>query len=76
MEEVCTLQALTRVTVYEIDQYAVAPLLAKRPALADELAVGLSGRSLQYRTAGTETPRHDRRVHIFREAIHRLFHVP
>ena len=74
--EVCTLQALTPVMVYEIDQYAVAPLLAKRPALADELAVGLSRRSPQSHAAETETLQHDHRAHTFREAIHRLFHVP
>ena len=36
-----TLEALTRVTVYEIDQQAFAPLLMKRPALAEDLAFEL-----------------------------------
>jgi CRP-like cAMP-binding protein len=76
MGEVCTLRALTPVTVHEFDQYAVAPLLAKRPALADELAVGLSERSPQSHSTMPETPRHDHRAHIFRDAIQRLFHVP
>ena len=74
MDETCTLQALTRVAVYEIDQYAVAPLLADRPPLAEELALGLSGHSLPARAAVTETLPHDQRAHIFRKAIRKIFH--
>ena len=74
MGEACTLQALTRVTVYEIDQYAVAPLLANRPTLAEELALSLSRRSLPARAAVAETLPHDHRAHIFRKAIQRIFH--
>jgi len=74
MGEACMLQALTRVTVYEIDQYAVAPLLANRPTLAEELALSLSRRSLPARAAVAETLPHDHRAHIFRKAIQRIFH--
>ena len=42
MEEAFTLEALTRVTVYEIGQPALEPLFAARPALAEEIAAHLS----------------------------------
>ena len=42
MGEACTLEALTRVTVYEIDQSAFALLLENRPTMAEELAECLS----------------------------------
>jgi small-conductance mechanosensitive channel/CRP-like cAMP-binding protein len=74
MGEACTLQSLTRVTVYEIDQYAVAPLLANRPTLAEELALSLSKHSLPARAAVTEPLPHDHRAHIFRKAMQRIFH--
>lgn len=73
MDEACTLRALTRVTVYEIDQYAVAPLLRKRPTLAEELALSLSGRSLPARAAAAEAFASEHRAHIFRKAIQRIF---
>ncbi|MDM9624890.1 mechanosensitive ion channel family protein [Rhizobium sp. S152] len=44
MGEVATLEALTRVTVYEIDQRSLAPLLLNRPALAEDLAAILASR--------------------------------
>ncbi len=45
MGEVNTLEALTRVTVYEIDQRSLAPLLLNRPALAEDLAAILASRT-------------------------------
>ena len=42
MEEAFTLEALTRVTVYDIGQPAFEPLFAARPALAEEIAAHLS----------------------------------
>jgi small-conductance mechanosensitive channel len=45
MEEAFTLEALTRVTVYEIGQQAFAPLFAARPDLAEEIAAHLSQRT-------------------------------
>jgi hypothetical protein len=47
MGEAYTLEALTRVTAYEIDQQAFAPLLSKRPAMAEDLALSLSRRARQ-----------------------------
>lgn len=40
--EAHTLEAIMRVTVYEIDQQAVAPLLVDRPELAEDLAIALA----------------------------------
>ncbi|RDJ10597.1 Crp/Fnr family transcriptional regulator [Rhizobium grahamii] len=44
VEEIHTLQAVTRVTAFELDQKAFAPLLKERPELADELAANLAHR--------------------------------
>lgn len=73
MGETCSLQALTRVAVYEIDQYAIAPLLANRPILAEELALGLSRRALPARTTVAQVLPHAHRARIFRKAIRRIF---
>ncbi|NVP58294.1 cyclic nucleotide-binding domain-containing protein [Mycoplana rhizolycopersici] len=43
--EMHTLQAVTRVVVYEIDKDAFAPLLIERPELAEDLAANLACRS-------------------------------
>lgn len=53
MQEVCTLEALTAVTVYEIDQQAFAPLLNERPALAEEIAEDLALRAARFRDDAT-----------------------
>jgi small-conductance mechanosensitive channel len=74
MGEACTLRALTRVTVYEIDQYAVAPLLAKRPTLAEELALSLSRRSLPTRAAVGESLSQDHRARLLHKVIRKVFH--
>jgi CRP-like cAMP-binding protein len=42
--EAATLQALTSVIVYEIDQSSLAPLLHERSSMAEELAMTLSRR--------------------------------
>ena len=73
MSEACTLEALTRVTAYEIDQHAFAPLLANRPTMAEDLAQGLSGRPLPARTARQQSFQHERRAHVFRKAIEKVF---
>jgi len=75
MSEACTLEALTRVTAYEIDQHAFAPLLANRPTMAEDLAQGLSGRPLPARTAGQQSFQHERRAHVFRKAIRKVFNA-
>jgi small-conductance mechanosensitive channel/CRP-like cAMP-binding protein len=74
MGEVCTLEALTRVTAYEIDQHAFAPLLVNRPTMAEDLALSLSKRFLSARAVAPQNLRHERGAHVFRKAIQRIFH--
>ena len=74
MGEACTLEALTRVTTYEIDQNAFAPLLVDRPTMAEDLALRLSRRSLPARAAEPQGHRHERHAHVFLKAIQRIFH--
>ena len=74
MGEAYTLEALTRVTVYEIDQQAFAPLLINRPAMAEDLALSLSQRSSSGRPAEPQDLRHKPHAHVFRKAIQRIFH--
>ncbi|WP_147145683.1 mechanosensitive ion channel family protein [Reyranella soli] len=74
MGEACTLQALTRVIVYEIDQHAFAPLLVDRPTVAEDLALSLSRRALPARADELQSLRHDRGTQVFRKAIQRIFH--
>jgi CRP-like cAMP-binding protein len=74
MGEPYTLEALTRVTVYEIDQQAFAPLLINRPAMAEDLALSLSRRAQQVQTGAARGPRQQRSVHAFRRAIQTIFH--
>lgn len=74
MGEACTLEALTRVTTYEIDQHAFAPLLVNRPTMAEDLALSLSKRSPQTPASEPQDLRHERRAHVFRKAIQRIFH--
>jgi small-conductance mechanosensitive channel len=73
MGEACTLEALTRVTVYEIDQQAIAPLLINRPAMAEDLALSLSKRAEQVRTGEAQGPQHERSVRVFLRAIQTIF---
>jgi CRP-like cAMP-binding protein len=72
--EACTLEALTRVTVYEIDQQAFAPLLLNRPAMAEDLASSLSKRAQQAHPGGAPGPQQERSVHAFLRAIQTIFH--
>jgi small-conductance mechanosensitive channel/CRP-like cAMP-binding protein len=74
--EPCTLEALTRVTVYEIDQQAFAPLLGNRPAMAEDLALSLSRRAEQVQTGPAEAPHQEWSVNTFRKAIQTIFHRP
>ena len=73
MGEACTLEALTRVTVYAIDQQAFAPLLINRPAMAEDLALSLSRRAQQVQTGAAQGPRQERRVRAFLRAIQTIF---
>ena len=74
MGEAYTLEALTRVTVYEIDQQAFAPLLTNRPAMAEDLAVSLSRRARQVQAGAARGPQHERSVRAFLKAIQAIFH--
>ena len=73
MGEAYTLEALTRVTVYEIDQQAFAPLLSNRPAMAEDLALSLSRRQ-QIQTGAAQGPQQERSVRAFLRAIQAIFH--
>ncbi|GGC82188.1 mechanosensitive ion channel domain-containing protein [Chelatococcus reniformis] len=68
-----TLQALTRVTLYEIDQAALAPLLETRPALAEDLATALAARARAGLLAEDRHPHHPRSVAAFLRAVHGVF---
>jgi CRP-like cAMP-binding protein len=72
--EAYTLEALTRVTVYEIDQRAFAPLLINRPAMAEDLALSLSRRAQQVQTGAAQGPQQERSVRAFLRAIQTIFH--
>ena len=72
MQEVCTLEALTPVTVYEIDQQAFAPLLNQRPALAEEIAEELASRAERFRDAALPPePAHS--AHAILKTIRTIF---
>jgi len=73
MGEACTLEALTRVTVYEIDQAAFGPLIENRPALAEDLAHSLSARVEKARALAGQGPAHGRSHHFFLGAIQTVF---
>ena len=72
--EAYTLEALTRVTVYEIDQQAFAPLLINRPAMAEDLALSLSRRAQQVEAGAAQGPQQERSVRAFLRAIQTIFH--
>jgi len=73
MGEVCTLEAMTRVVVYEVDQGAFEPLIHNRPALAEDLALSLSARALKAQAKAAHGPKHDRSPHFFLGAIQTVF---
>ncbi|EJZ18148.1 mechanosensitive ion channel family protein, partial [Rhizobium sp. Pop5] len=73
MQEVCTLEALTPVTVYEIDQEAFAPLLTERPPLAQEIAEVLAGRAERFRDGAALPPEHARSAHAILKTIRTIF---
>lgn len=73
MQETFTLEALTRVTVYEIDQESLAPLLSERPVLAEEIAEDLAGRAERFRDDATFPPEHARNARAFLKTIRSIF---
>ena len=73
MGEAYTLEALTRVTVYEIDQQAFAPLLIDRPAMAEDLALSLSRRAQPAQAGAAPGPQQERSVRALLRAIQTMF---
>ncbi|TBY52681.1 mechanosensitive ion channel [Rhizobium leguminosarum bv. viciae] len=73
LREVCTLEALTPVTAYEIDQEAFAPLLSERPALAEEIADHLASRAERFRNGTSLPPEHARSAHAILKTIRTIF---
>ena len=73
MQEVCTLEALTPVTAYEIDQEAFAPLLAERSGLAEEIAEHLAGRAERFRDGAALPPEQIRSAHAILKTIRTIF---
>jgi len=74
VEETHTLQAVTRVTVYQIDQLAFAPLLKERPELAEDLAAHLANREKAALGFDLNKPaQHERRKLDLLERIRSIF---
>lgn len=67
------LEALTPVTVYEIGQASLAPLLARRPEMAEALAMNLSLRAESGKAADASASHRDRRMAEFLKAIREIF---
>ncbi len=71
--EFCTLEAMTNVTVYEISQSSLAPLLGERPAMAEEIAASLSHRVEKVRGGIAAASGQDRSAGTFLKAIRTIF---
>ncbi|UIY31557.1 hypothetical protein LZK73_31470 (plasmid) [Neorhizobium galegae] len=72
-EEAYTLQALTRVTAYEIDQKSFAQLIAERPAIAEEIAAMLSSGSGDVGDLRLAEEKHERTATAFLKSIRTIF---
>jgi len=72
MSEACTLEALTRVTAYETDQHAFAPLLINRATMAEDLAQSLLRLPLPARSAQQQSFQHERHARVSRKAIEKV----
>ncbi|MFB9947618.1 mechanosensitive ion channel family protein [Rhizobium puerariae] len=71
--EAYTLQALTRVTAYEIDQQSFARLIADRPAIAEEVAAMLSTYSGDISQLPLVAAKHERNASAFLKSIRTIF---
>jgi small-conductance mechanosensitive channel len=71
--ETHTLQALTRVTVYQIDQASFARLLADRPGIADELAGILSAHTEDAGRPPLASAKHESSASAFLKGIKTIF---
>jgi small-conductance mechanosensitive channel len=72
-DETHTLQALTPVTVYQIDQAIFARLLADRPGIADELANLLSARTEDAGDLPLVSTKHERSASAFLKGVKTIF---
>lgn len=73
MQETYALQALTRVTAYEIDQKSFAHLIANRPAIAEEVAAILSASSDDVGQLPPAAMKHERSASAFLKSIRSIF---
>ncbi|MBA8881041.1 mechanosensitive ion channel family protein [Phyllobacterium myrsinacearum] len=73
MGEASTLQALTHVVVYEINQQSFAPLLLDRPALTEDLAFILSRRAASGINDKAPDERQERSVMALLKSIRTIF---
>jgi hypothetical protein len=67
------LQALTRVTAYEIDQRSFSQLVAERPAVAEEIAAMLSIGSSSFGQMPSEAAKHERSATGLLQSIRTIF---
>ena len=72
--EACTLEALSRVTDYALDQDAFSGLLADRPALAEDLALHLSQGVVSAPNGANVRSHTDGRVQAVLRSIQTVFH--
>ncbi len=73
MQETYALQALTRVTAYEIDQKSFAHLIADRPAVAEEISAILSESSDDVGHLPSAAIKHERSASAFLKSIRTIF---
>ncbi|MCC2610935.1 mechanosensitive ion channel family protein [Neorhizobium sp. Rsf11] len=73
MGEAYTLQALTAVTAYEIDQESFARLIADRPAIIEEIAAMLSAYSSDISQLPLTAAKHERNASAFLKSIRTIF---
>ncbi|KQU08146.1 mechanosensitive ion channel family protein [Rhizobium sp. Leaf453] len=73
MQETYALQALTRVTAYEIDQESFAHLIADRPAVAEEVSAILSASSDDVGHLPSAAIKHERSASAFLKSIRTIF---
>ena len=67
------LQALTRVTAFEIDQKSFAQLIADRPAIAEEVTAILSAGSDDVGQFPPAAMKHERSASAFLKSIRTIF---
>ncbi len=67
------LHAVTRLTVYEVDQAAFAPLLSKRPEIAEDLAIHLAQREAIGASSELPANQRERRKLDLLHAIRSIF---